>query len=979
MDLRSVARDALPGRTCPIDGDALGSTDHEPRPQGQRASRSTLLRLSSLLVVLSVYLFLQCASPSASPLFPLVSAQCSGDQVSVDFPFVFGVTNGSCPTGAATVPVNSTCQMACGAGFTTGAGGLITCAGTRWTGQSLMCDPVECTVPPLPFGCTAGSCVPGGVLSGGASCTWNATAGVVLETGSLTITCGHFGITQGPTMEVPTCVPAALPPGTTNGRCDSSSCYLLPLPNWSLRFNTLRVQCSAGVPIPFLMPVMQPAEYTRMEPLFAPMLVGHQLQGSAVDTAEQYLYFTDASNSHVWRLTLATGALQQLDLGGTTLMSPTFALLDETLNALYVLDSALRNVFRLRLSDGVVSSALGVSGTLSTPEQMALDSARTNLYLVDGLTRQLYRLSLQSASPAQFVRVLPVSPFVSPYGLVLGPHDDAAYVSDSGQGQLFRINLTTNAISRITSGTLLAGLNPSGLAWDRTNTALLVGSMSQDIILSIPTSTGVPTTIALPSIAGRISGSIALSANGANAYAVTSYGDFLRVQVQPGCSGAALPLYFPMSNGVTLGSCPSDSTLRPWGYSCQLGCGAGYTPVSGGAVVCSQKALGWTGATQVCDPVSCALPPLPVGVSAGSCLLPSLLRGESCSYDLLPGFALSFGSLSVSCDHFGLTPGPVVDSTCNAATLPPGTTFGRCYNFICWLQALPGWTLKSNSLQVTCTGGLITGTLPIMEQAEYGRAEPLFSPLYQPMNFTGWTQPQSIVVDSASTYAYVIDSFNKHVWRLTLPSGAIRQMDTSGTVLHAPGGMCLDEIAGVMYISQSDTQQIIAGIRPMSYCLLLTSALGASPAACCCVFCLGDTIGLTVYRLTLSAGLVSPPLVKPNTLGQPHGLALDPTRTALFVADGGGIMRILLSDGSATLVASGLVSHARTRLCSDSSIFSSIAISRGSLFVSFLRAWHGASASIRPQACCISATRMRMPSTVWTPRSEMCCALRAWL
>jgi hypothetical protein len=183
---------------------------------------------------------------------------------------------------------------------------------------------------------------------------------------------------------------------------------------------------------------------------------------------------------------------------------------------------------------------------------------------------------------------------------------------------------------------------------------------------------------------------------------VSSIGYIFRINLQPGCSSASLAAAFPLTGGAILGTCP-PSGMVPFGYTCQLSCQVGYIPGSGGSLTCGADTGGWSGTSQQCAPPSCNLPALPTGTTAGTCTSGSILEGNSCTYGMTLGRALTFGSLTITCLNFGLTQGPTTSvSSCAGATLPVGTATGRCDASYCYLNPLPGWTLSANSLKVTC-------------------------------------------------------------------------------------------------------------------------------------------------------------------------------------------------------------------------------------------------------------------------------------
>jgi hypothetical protein len=283
---------------------------------------------------------------------------------------------------------------------------------------------------------------------------------------------------------------------------------------------------------------------------------------------------------------------------------------------------------------------------------------------------------------------------------------------------------------------------------------------------------------------------------------------FLTVSAQ--CAGTAIPNDFPLvaSVGISIGNCPTTAALSPLGATCQMACSASYTQVSGGALVCTSSGR-WTGATLVCNPNSCTVPSLPSGATVGTCSPGGTLSfGSSCTWGIASQYALTTGSLTQTCDHFGMTPPPVLSSSsCALAVTPLGTTMARCDATYCYQKSLPGWTLRANSDRIQCSTGALVGTWPVMVPAEYGRTEPLFSPL-QGASSTGLVAAALVLLDPTSTYAYVTDTSNSHVWRVSLATGAFFRMDTSGTTLSQPWGLAFDSTNTILYVSDVNLRNV---------------------------------------------------------------------------------------------------------------------------------------------------------------------------
>jgi DNA-binding beta-propeller fold protein YncE len=244
---------------------------------------------------------------------------------------------------------------------------------------------------------------------------------------------------------------------------------------------------------------------------------------------------------------------------------------------------------------------------------------------------------------------------------------------------------------------------------------------------------------------------------------------------------------------------------------------------------------------------------IPAGVQQGSCVPGAMIPfGAQCSYTLLSNYVVQYNSLTIQCDHFGMTTPPVMASTsCVNAPLPTGTARGRCDSSYCYLYADVGWTLSTNAMRVTCSAGQFTGTLPVMKSADFGRTEPLFAPLYNSLTAGGFNAPAGMAIDSTATYLYISDTTNNHIWRLSLAYGTLTQMDLSGTTLVTPCGIYLDELAGAIYITGS----------------------GGS--------------NRNIFRLTLSTGIVSPGLVASGILNTPRSIVMSPDRKYLYVTDSG--------------------------------------------------------------------------------------------
>jgi DNA-binding beta-propeller fold protein YncE len=220
---------------------------------------------------------------------------------------------------------------------------------------------------------------------------------------------------------------------------------------------------------------MAQAEYGRVEPLFTPLYVSpigiQTVTATVVDSNGTYAWVSEITNNHIWRITLATGALLQMDMSGTTISSPYALALDEIGQQLYVFDNNLRNIYRLTLSNGVVSPPLNTPiAFFSAVRGMVLDSTRHFLYATDYNNAHVYQMSLTDGT---LIQIDVGYTWSHPWGIWISPDNSVLYVSDISANKILTITVATQAVARLDVST--SGLNqPRTVQLDSTGTVLYV-------------------------------------------------------------------------------------------------------------------------------------------------------------------------------------------------------------------------------------------------------------------------------------------------------------------------------------------------------------------------------------------------------------------------------------------------------------------------------------------------------------------------
>ena len=246
--------------------------------------------------------------------------------------------------------------------------------------------------------------------------------------------------------------------------------------------------------------------------------------GIVIDSTNTNLYVVDQSNNIIRKIVISTGVVTRL--AGTISYSggyqdgtsaqfnyPFGITIDKTNTNLYVTDQSNNLIRNIVISSGVVSTlgsydAMFNSVRLNSPSGIAFDSTNTNLYVAERSNHIIRKIVISTGvtytlagSWAGYIDSGGTSAqFNSPSGIVIDSTNTNLYVADSSNNVIRKIVISSGLVSTIAMPTLF--YSPSGIAIDSTNTNLYVSERSSHIIRKIVISTGVVTTLAGSGVSG---------------------------------------------------------------------------------------------------------------------------------------------------------------------------------------------------------------------------------------------------------------------------------------------------------------------------------------------------------------------------------------------------------------------------------------------------------------------------------------------
>jgi sugar lactone lactonase YvrE len=239
----------------------------------------------------------------------------------------------------------------------------------------------------------------------------------------------------------------------------------------------------------------------------------------------------------LWRIDLDSGAVTSLlnwpaqgdwsiDGPPTSSMTTIFGDIDGTSEGFYLLDSgsirlltadALTTVPTRREGTAAVSNVAGVDARFGHPTGLTTDT-KGNVYVVDGLAiinKPQYSpqgsISIREISAAAPHRVVDLPDKIASVANTAGSRPgfptlafdgvDTLYVGDPYGGEIFRVSVTSGAVSHLIGGRQdypTFQIRPTSLAFDQRRGALEVGDSLNHTILTVDPSTGAHSPLVQP-------------------------------------------------------------------------------------------------------------------------------------------------------------------------------------------------------------------------------------------------------------------------------------------------------------------------------------------------------------------------------------------------------------------------------------------------------------------------------------------------
>ena len=186
------------------------------------------------------------------------------------------------------------------------------------------------------------------------------------------------------------------------------------------------------------------------------------------------------------------------------------------------------------------------------------------------------------------------------------------------------------------------------------------------------------------------------------------------------CTGTSLVSSY--SSHATVGTCPTGAGTLNSGQTCMESCDPGWTAATYPTQTCFAQV--WTGLHPVCKK-QCAQPIPPANSTSGDCSGVLDGNGGTCSFTPNPGFSLSTGSNTMTCNDGVLSSYPTYTSKrcsgsslaslysahVSAGTCPVGAT-NLVSGASCVEVCTAGYTAIAYPAQ-TCTGGVWSGSQPV--------------------------------------------------------------------------------------------------------------------------------------------------------------------------------------------------------------------------------------------------------------------------
>jgi DNA-binding beta-propeller fold protein YncE len=577
----------------------------------------------------------------------------------------------------------------------------------------------------------------------------------------------------------------------------------------------------------------------------------NQPAGLAVDASAVFMYVADSLNHRVRKVTIATGAVATLVGSGTA----------------------------------GTADATGAAAAFNSPWAVALDPDAFMLYVADTLNHRVRRVEVATGVVTTFAGAMPghvddmgtAASFDTPRGLVVDPSGRMVFVADTGNFRVRAIEISSRSVTTLAGSTagFMDGLGvaasfraPESIAIDPSGRFLFVADCTSNRVRLIDVTNANVTTLAGAGIADLADGvGVRAAFSRPRGVAVDVAGRFLAVA----------------DAGNNVLRVVQTTTPCPGGRFCARGLVAGYAPegtyiLSGASSasngeLCPASAFCYAGASTASGNGQCKAGYFCATGSAnsfGGKLNPAGRPVRTLAGSDVKGRADDAGTSA----SFSLPTAVVLDANATSLYLTD--------NEMCLIRVL-----RVATGAVTTLAGSGTCTADTPDTTPPGAAP--FNAIGQAASFG---TPAGLAVDANSTVLYIADAYNNCVRNMSLATYAVGTLVGSNTgvagstngvgtaaTFDSPRGVALHPVASrrLLYVSDTNGHRIrIVNLTSAAVITLVGSSAGSADGTS-----------------------------TDATFNLPHGIVVDPTGVALYVADSGNhcLRRVALATGAVTTLA----------------------------------------------------------------------------
>ncbi len=579
----------------------------------------------------------------------------------------------------------------------------------------------------------------------------------------------------------------------------------------------------------------------------------NQPAGLAVDASAVFMYVADSLNHRIRKVTIATGAVATLAGSGTA----------------------------------GTADATGAAAAFNSPWAVALDPDAVMLYVADTLNHRVRRVEVATGVVTTFVGALSgwvddigaAASFDTPRGLVVDPSGRILFVADTGNFRVRAIEISSRSVTTLAGSTagFMDGLGvaasfraPESIAIDPSGRYLFVADSTSNRVRLVDITNANVTTMAGAGIADLADGvGVRAAFSRPRGVAVDVAGRFLAVA----------------DAGNNVLRVVQTTTPCPGGRFCARGFVAGYAPegtyiLSGASSasngeLCPASAFCYAGASTASGNGQCKAGYFCATGSAnsfGGKLNPAGRPVRTLAGSDVAGRADDAGTAA----SFSLPTAVALDANATSLYLTD--------NELCLIRVL---RVATGAVTTLAGSGACTADTP----TETPPGAALFNGIGLAASFG---TPAGLAVDANSTVLYIADAYNNCVRNMSLATYAV------GTLVGSNSGVA-GSTNGVGTAATFNSPHGVALHPVASRRLMYVSDTNGS---CIRVVNLTSTAVTTLAASSAGAGWKDGASTEAQ-FNLPHGIVVDPTGVALYVADSGNhcLRRVSLATGAVTTLA----------------------------------------------------------------------------